>query len=155
MPIKRGANKKVVYAVCEDPGRSALSLRKIDEAGASARVLASGTLAACRSWLVREILRKASCLLEVEKALAPLEHRGSVGLSDQLTELAEELMRGWVACCENPSPTQLTLEAYSLATKSLLTSLGMEWDVGHGYVFPWTDMENGPFPMTGSKGGRR
>lgn len=66
--------------------------------------------------------------------------------------LAEELMRTWNACHESGRMlSEPSFAAFNAAVTAMLTSLGMEWDVGHGYVFPWTDRVNGPFPMTGAK----
>jgi hypothetical protein len=65
--------------------------------------------------------------------------------------LAEDLMRTWHACHESDLLLrEPSFPAFNAAVTVILTSLGMEWDVGHGYVFPWTDTVNGPFPMTGT-----
>jgi hypothetical protein len=66
--------------------------------------------------------------------------------------LAEELLRIWNAC--NESGRMLiapAFDTFNSSAKAMLDSLGMVWDVGHGYVFPWTDMKRGPFPMTGTR----
>jgi hypothetical protein len=73
-----------------------------------------------------------------------------VCLKDRL--LIEELMRVWNACHDSGRIlSEPGFDAVNSSVLKMLNDLGMEWDVGHGYVFPWTNREHGPFPMTGKK----
>lgn len=73
-------------------------------------------------------------------------------ISPKDRQLAEELMRTWNACHDSGRMlSEPSFLDFSSAVKSMLEHLGMEWDVSHGYVFPWTDRVNGPFPMTGTR----
>jgi hypothetical protein len=74
----------------------------------------------------------------------------SDGISLEDRELAEDLMRVWVRCEDSlVMRGDPGFAGFSVSVKEILLGLRMEWDVSHGYVFPWTDREKGPFPMTG------
>jgi hypothetical protein len=71
-------------------------------------------------------------------------------VSPQDRKLVEALMRVW-----NDAHGSVTMQsdplfpAFKRSTEAILSRFGMEWDVHHGYVFPWTNRETGPFPMIG------
>lgn len=73
--------------------------------------------------------------------------------SPRAREVAEDLMRTWAECrdCDEVR-CDPSFKIFDDAAAQILFRFGMEWDVRHGYVFPWTNRETGPFPMTGRGG---
>lgn len=74
----------------------------------------------------------------------------STYISQKDRQLVEQLMRVW----HESHDTELiqcdpSFDLFRSTTNDILLRLGMEWDVSHGYVFPWTDRSVGPFPMAG------
>ena len=73
-----------------------------------------------------------------------------VSLDDRI--LAEDLMSVWAACHDSERMrADPSFDDFDVAARNMLIRLGMEWDVSHGYVFPWTDRSSGPFPMSKSR----
>ncbi len=67
-------------------------------------------------------------------------------------ESVEALMRAWNECYDSEAlQSDPSFDHFGDTVKAFLLRLGMEWNGRHGYVFPWTDMVNGPFPMTGAR----
>ena len=67
-------------------------------------------------------------------------------------KIIEDLMRVWNACHDSPEISllqgDLSFHIFNTSVASFLTGFGMKWNVQHGFVFPWTNLETGPFPMT-------
>jgi hypothetical protein len=71
-------------------------------------------------------------------------------VSLKVRSFAEHLLRVWVeARDEAEVQGDPSFASFNATTRFILDGLGMVWDVGHGYVFPWTNRVEGPFPMTG------
>lgn len=65
-------------------------------------------------------------------------------------QLAEKLMLIWNECHDSEViQADPSFAGFSGSLKDILLGLGMEWDTGHGYVFPWNNREKGPYPMSG------
>jgi hypothetical protein len=70
-------------------------------------------------------------------------------ISSKDRQLAEKLMLIWNECHDSELiRADSSFAGFSSSVKSILLGLGMEWDTGHGYVFPWNNREKGPHPMT-------
>ena len=71
----------------------------------------------------------------------------SISLRDR--QLVEKLMRVWNDCYDSELiRSKISFPEFGHSANDILLRFGMEWDPLHGYIFPWTNRETGPFPMT-------